>query len=122
MLSPHLPPIPRKQKQVLAKFAAEATKARHRSGLLDALGVHERELEQLRLCAELALRWQLGDSCGVQQAQSAIAACSVWNAQGLVDAMTESNLEEAAVHAEMRMRQEVGTKRIPTGAAGVAEV
>ena len=92
----HLPPIPRKQKPVLAEF---------RSGLLDALEVHEREF--VPLCAELALRRQLGDSCGVLWAQAAVAACSDRNAQGLVDAMMESNLEEAALHAEVRMRQQV---------------
>ena len=63
-LSPHLPPIPCKQKPMLDALAAEATQASpHRSVLLDALEVHEREF--VPLCAELALRRQLGDSCGV---------------------------------------------------------
>ena len=55
--------------------------------------MHERELVQL--CAEQVLRRQLSDSCCVQLAQSAIAACSDRNAQRLVDAITESNLKEA---------------------------
>ena len=96
----HLPPIPRKQKPVLAEF---------RSGLLDALEVHEREFAPL--CAEVALRRQLGDSCGVQRAQAAVAACSDRNAQGIVDAMMESQLEEAALNAEVRMSQQVGSQR-----------
>ena len=48
--------------------------------------MHERELAPL--CTELALKQQLGDSDGLQQAQSAIAACSDRNAQGLVDAIS----------------------------------
>ena len=77
-----------------------------RSGLLDALEVHEREFALLS--AELVLRRQQGDSGSVQRAQAAVASCSDRNAQGLVDAMIESNQEEAALHAEVMMRQEVG--------------
>ena len=107
-LSPHLAPIPRKQKPVLAEPVAEATQARHRCGLLDAFEVHERELAPLCF-AELALRRRLGDSGGVQLAQPAMAAArSDRNAQGLVEAMTESTLEKAALHAERRMQQEAG--------------
>ena len=83
--------------------------AEFRSGLLDALEVHEREF--VPLCAEVALRRQLGDSCGVQRAQAAVAASSDLNAQGIVDAMMESNLEEAALNAEVRIRQQVGSQR-----------